>query len=348
MQPSESQTDRSESGHRFESASIPAALALLAAMAPSAIEGQEPRKHEPISPPAVVRNDQTIEDLATAQLPPVPEGFARPDLEPVHRPAGEPAADTAPAAAEREIRIPPPENIYEWLKQGAILGLGVAAAISAIRGTAKVYQYFKENWDARKRFNHGIWFDSLACNLHTLSDENGKLVLNVYTFASPTVSSFIPNKYAEKRFRDAADSCSEHQPFPSLHFPLDPGSSRIEGLNRMNRFFKEGFSSIFQEDIMAAGLGLPTQRGTFFIIPTCEVFARGGKNYRALAVTVISEDTFERFGSGTEILRMQGATREDDARIRNLQLAYIKHNDYKRQNGPDAELFPKVTVVIKK
>jgi hypothetical protein len=239
------------------------------------------------------------------------------------------------------------DTLYDWLSRGLIAGLGIAGAISALRGTMKVVEHFKERWDARSQFDRGQWFDRLTCNMVAISDEGGVKKLDVLTFASPQLSDFITNKYAQEIFISAAKQCDDDQPFPTLNFSRDR-HGRLDGLNRMNKYFRESFSSIYQDDIVAAGMGLPTMRGTFYLLPTCELVHKGAKPGRCIGVIALSESTFNSLGDSQEVEKLIADNPSMKDRIEKMRDAYIEHMAYAKKYGPDGELFPKVTVVIQK
>lgn len=233
------------------------------------------------------------------------------------------------------------------MKKGIAVGLGIVGAVSALRGTAKVLEHYKEKWDARRKFERGEWVDMLACNIHAMVEDQGKSKLEIFTFATPKLENFIPNRYAEERFLDAAAECDEHQPFPTLNFPQDK-YRRYDGLNRTNKFLRESFSSLYQEGIIAAGLGLPTLRGEFYLVPTCQIWTRGNGIGRALTLEAVPKALFESLGDNAEVERLKAENPRHAARIAKLASAFCKHERYGILHGEDDELFPKVTVVIKR
>lgn len=238
------------------------------------------------------------------------------------------------------------QSVDDWFK-GAITAIGV---IGALRGTAKVVQYFSDRRTSKRRFENREYFDALSCNLHVFTEEGGRLKLGVYSVDNPHLSRFIPNQYAEELFVDAAKSCTPTQPFPSLNFVREK-DGRLAGLNRTNKFLRESFSSRFGEGALAHAMGLPTRHEKFILVPICEVFPLAEYNFKkfgkALIIVAITERDFQRFGDEEQVNRMHTDDTRLAVRIRNLRSAYKKHVDYGIEHGKDGhadELFPRVTV----
>lgn len=167
----------------------------------------------------------------------------------------------------------------------ATIGLGILSVMAALRGVIKGSIEVRLWRKSIKRFSEREFTDTASCNVHSLIERDGKLVLEADTLARPLLDEFMGNRGARRYFLRAAQKCTHDQPLIYLEFPRDlekkkirrttmrtvgrplyyltfknlfnwaveplsPNLERFKALNRINKILREAVSATYNQSNM--------------------------------------------------------------------------------------------------
>ncbi|MBX7136401.1 MAG: hypothetical protein K1X83_00355 [Oligoflexia bacterium] len=262
-----------------------------------------------------------------------------------------------PQKAETGASLPQPAKLSDWVFKGSGLALGAFGVISTLRGSGKVFKYLYECVKDREEFVGRECLKSPSCNLHSLTENQEHLDLEIHSIDKPELDDIIRNGYATRVFAKALALCTSEQPFPSLNLQR-AASALIENrmavaerkeaanlklhLQELNKLFRDEYSSLYRDGLEAHAVGLKTTQDTHILIPICEVVPNNGRD---LVFVAIAERDFLRFGKPEDLARIRPTLGRAPLRIAQLEQAYTAEQEFRQQHGCD--LFPRIAVHVR-